>query len=194
MRGARKGVPHHAPLKAGFSSLGAQLDLFHDEFDAESHSVRERLGRLDVAYISHGLPPKKALAQKRLKDAGGSGKIPFLRDRRTGIRLEGRDAILKYLEKEFGDDVSSGNGSTSGVDMLKRVADSIERRREDFRWRLMAPVDDAKLLALDWKRAFRTTVESARELAGVVRGLVKDVSSDVAQEQRSEPPIRLAGQ
>ena len=192
-RASRKNVPLHAPLRGRYSPAGAQLDLYHEEFDAESHSVRERLGRLDVAYVSHGLPTRKALAQKRLKDAGGSGRIPFLRDRRTGMKLEGRDAILNYIEKEFGEGDRS-KSVPNGSEIIRRVTESIEQRREDFRWRLMAPVDDAKLLALDWKRAFRTTLDSARELAGVVRDLVKDVSGDLAQEKKSGLPIRIAGQ
>jgi len=120
------------------TQLGSHLDLFHAESDFESHGVRRQLERLNVSYISHGLPLKRALAQKRLRDAGGSGKIPFLKDRRTGLKLEGREAIVAYLEREFGNVRQDSSGVAGSADFIRSVARAIEGRREEIKWRLGA--------------------------------------------------------
>jgi|GEM_PF-3993779 len=168
------------------------LDLFHAESDFESHAVRQLLERLDVSYISHGLPVRRALAQKRIRDAGGSGRIPFLKDRRTGLKLEGRETIIAYLEREFGGIPGSALGSPSNSDPLSLLAKALTRRREEIKWRLMGPVDEAKLLALDWKRAIRTTLESARELGGAFRGIYQDLAQDLGRSSPRSPPFKLA--
>ena len=180
--------------RGGFSDQ-AQIDLIQDELDPESHSVREALSRLDLPYISRGISKSAPLTKKRLKSLGGSGRVPFLRDRRNGVKLEGRDAILSYLAKEFGERAygkRSGMPLLQGSEWMKRLGRSLGNRREDFRWRMLTPVDDAKLVALDWKRAIQTTYDSARDLVQVVRSFVQDVSQDLKQDRSRAVPVKLA--
>jgi glutathione S-transferase len=162
------------------------------ESDFESHAVRKLLERLDVSYISHGLPLRRALAQKRLRDAGGSGRVPFLKDRRTGLKLEGREAIIAYLEREFGGGAGPLSGTGSDSDRIAALAEALNRRREEIKWRLMGPVDEAKLLALDWKRAIRTTLESARELGSAFRGIYRDLAQDLGRNSPRGQSLKLA--
>lgn len=102
------------------------LELFQKEECPFSHVVRQKLSDLGLDYAAHSIPDAQDLKHKELVNAGGKDQVPFLIDHKTGVKLYESEAIVSYLEKEYGTGGAHTSASHSGIkgdlDQVKRLA------------------------------------------------------------------------
>ncbi len=144
------------------SSATPWLELFQREDDSASHAVREHLSELSLDYVAHNVSGKD-LKHAQLVRAGGRDSIPFLIDHRTGAKLYDADAILTYLEREYGERERSR--LLRGVHRLEVLANS---RADRLVWSVLTPlaraeetVNDIWETVLGTARVLRASFEKA---------------------------------
>jgi len=157
-----------------------QFELHQYEDEVESHFVRKRLEKSHLSYIA----------------LRGGKKGPVLVDRSTGSRWEGREAILHFLDGRVAKGHESKRQSRYPLEgwnqVLRAVTQSLDQRREEVRWRFLAPMDDLRLMSLDWRRAIRTTYQSGKDLWSVTQSLIQEIRSDL--DQSKSPPVLVKSQ
>lgn len=153
-----------------------ELELYQSEEDPFSHAVRTKLSELGLDYVAHSVPDGQPLKHEKLVQAGGKDQIPFLFDRRTGVKLYNSDSIVAYLEHEY------GSSAPNPIIQIARDIDLRIRTRADrMVWRVRGPFD--KLTKLrdqvktpdkrqELKRVWQDTYET---LKGTYRSLRKAV-------------------
>jgi hypothetical protein len=154
------------------------FELHQTEDDFQSHQVRKYLEKHQIHFVS----------------MKGTKKNPVLVDRVSGARWEGVDSITQYLQNRAarGHESKKRNSARRGANLnefLVAVTRAIDNRRDEVRWRILAPFDDFRLLGLDWRRALKTTVQSGKDLVNVTQTLIKEIRSDLSQAD----PVVLAG-
>ena len=107
-------------------SGGPTLELFQKEECPFSHTVRQKLSDLGLDFVAHSIPDTQDLKHKELVNAGGKDQVPFLIDHKSGVKLYESEAIVSYLEKEYGTGGMSSSTSPTGIksdfDQVKRLA------------------------------------------------------------------------
>ncbi len=83
------------------------LELYSFEACPYCRKVREVLSELDLDYVEH-TAAEGSPSRKELKERGGKEQVPFLIDPNTQTKLYESDAIIAYLNREY------GNGRTAG--------------------------------------------------------------------------------
>jgi len=78
------------------------LELYDAEYCPFCRHVREALTELDLDAMIYPIPKEGKRYVPRLKELGGEGKIPFLHDPNTGMKLDDSEAIVKYLYEQYG--------------------------------------------------------------------------------------------
>ena len=79
------------------------LELWSYEASPWSRFVRQRLGQLGLAHVSHNLArqsPRRDAFRKR----HGRVQFPFLLDPNTGVSTFESDAICDYIDSTYGPD------------------------------------------------------------------------------------------
>jgi glutathione S-transferase len=137
------------------------IELYQAEEHPFSHAVRMRLSRLGLDYVAHSVSEHDDLKHRQLVRAGGRDRIPFLIDHRTGIKLYEADAIIAYLEKEYGMPAQN-----SVVRFARSLESEMRSRADAIAWTVAQP----------WGRAveFRDSLfeagRSLRSIWGELRG------------------------
>ena len=80
----------------------AVLELYQYEECPFCQPVRAKLSALGLDYICRNAPPDRADKDKPLIALSGDTRVPFLVDVDQGVYLVGPEAILQYLEEEYG--------------------------------------------------------------------------------------------
>jgi glutathione S-transferase len=75
--------------------------LYNMEGSPYCRKVREVLSELDLQYIVRNVP-KGSPKRTELKDRGGKVQVPYLIDPNTETAMYESDAIVAYLEKQYG--------------------------------------------------------------------------------------------
>lgn len=123
-----------ASLRGGAPSI----ELYQSESCSVSHSVRNRLSLLGLDFVAHSVPDHNDLKHRQLVQAGGKDQIPFLIDHRSGVKLYEGDAILAYLDKEYGKPASGG---IAGI--ARRLETEIRGRADRIAWTVAQPWSQA---------------------------------------------------
>lgn len=90
---------------------GPGIELFQKEECPFSHAVRQKLSDLGLDFIAHSVPDEDSLKHQKLVEAGGKDQVPFLADHKSGVKLYESDAIIAYLDQEYG--AGAGRSATS---------------------------------------------------------------------------------
>jgi len=77
------------------------LELFEAEYCPYCRHVREALTELDLDAVIYPIPKNGKRHKARLKRMGGEGKVPFLHDPNTGVKMGDSEAIVNYLYEEY---------------------------------------------------------------------------------------------
>ncbi|RME60814.1 glutaredoxin [Candidatus Parcubacteria bacterium] len=77
------------------------IELYQFEQCPYSRKVREKLTELHLDWVARSAP-KGSPQRQKLIELGGKDQVPFLYDPEKGIKLYESDAIIAYLEKEYG--------------------------------------------------------------------------------------------
>ena len=142
-------------LSEGTRNGAPVLELYQKEDCPFSQLVRAKISNLGLDFISHSVPDGDSLKHKKLVEAGGKDQIPFLHDHSSGTKLYDSEAIIEFLDKQFGNH-GSIPASTEGLDHLGgRVLTSADRITQLMRH----PGVKAKLISQDLSQTW-----------GVVRG------------------------
>ncbi|MCM2277828.1 MAG: glutathione S-transferase N-terminal domain-containing protein [Oligoflexia bacterium] len=117
--------------------------------------MRNRLSQLGVDYIAHTVPKGNAFKHELLAQAGGKDQIPFLIDRKSGVKLYDSDKIISYLEHEF------GRPAPARISELTRnVALRIQARSDELAWALRQPFERARSLVDDMSDSLKVLRDS----------------------------------
>lgn len=137
------------------------LELYQKESDPFSHSVRNRLSRLGLDFICHNVPAGQPFKHEQLVHAGGKDQIPFLIDRRTGVKLYNSQSIIAYLENEYGE---------LPENRIKRWAQQlrtrVETRADQIGWAIREPMERARTAVDDMNEGWeslRRSYQAVRE-------------------------------
>lgn len=77
------------------------IELYQFEGCPFCRKVREKLTELQIDYICRNTPHGSPRRQELVK-IGGKDQVPLLVDKEKGIKMYESDAIVAYLEKEYG--------------------------------------------------------------------------------------------
>jgi hypothetical protein len=184
------------------------FEFFHDELSLDSARVRRELGSRGLAYLAHAVDERTLTpARRRFSEVAGSGRrTPFLIDHGTGVKLEGRSAILNYLVKHYPtsrereqararDGLSGPEAWLSGTRFAAERANRLLREQaQDIRQRLGLPIRDARVLARQWRKTIDATTASARNalvaLGEIAGSLQREWKSTTAAEEKVSPAGR----
>jgi glutathione S-transferase len=78
------------------------LELYDGEYCPFCRHVREALTELDLDAMIYPVPKQGSRFRQQLQKLSGKTKVPFLHDPNTGQRLQGSEAIARYLYEEYG--------------------------------------------------------------------------------------------
>ncbi|GLQ31930.1 glutathione S-transferase N-terminal domain-containing protein [Litoribrevibacter albus] len=76
--------------------------LFDRELCPECRTVRQAVTELNLDVMVYPCPEEGDRFKSLLEELSGSIQLPFLFDKNSGQKLVGKDAILEYLFKEYG--------------------------------------------------------------------------------------------
>ena len=95
--------PTRGSVAVGHRRLPAKtLELYEAEYCPYCRHVREALTELDLDAMIYPIPKNGTRYKQRLKNLGGEGKVPFLHDPNTGVKMGDSEAIAKYLYEQYG--------------------------------------------------------------------------------------------
>jgi len=77
------------------------LELFEAEYCPFCRHVREALTELDLDAMIYPIPKNGKRYRKKLESLGGEGKVPFLHDPNTGVKMGDSKAIVEYLYEQY---------------------------------------------------------------------------------------------
>jgi glutathione S-transferase len=77
------------------------LELFEAEYCPFCRHVREALTELDLDAMIYPIPKNGKRYRKKLEGLGGEGKVPFLHDPNTGVKMGDSEAIVEYLYEQY---------------------------------------------------------------------------------------------
>lgn len=140
------------------------LELFQTEDNPESHAVRNRLSELGLDFIAHSASPKETLKHEQLIQVGGKSQIPFLLDRRSGVKLYGGSVILAYLDNEY-----EGPKPNRVLRVVRRLNTQIQGRSSRLVWAVRQPIEKLENLRKEVSETWETLRGSVRILRSVIR-------------------------
>lgn len=140
------------------------LELYQKENCRFSHSVRSRLSQMGLDYITHNVPDQIILKHEQLARVGGKDEIPFLLDRKTGVKLYGSNPILSYLEKQYEVPKNTALG-----DWMKRISARIQSQADELAWAIKTPMDKARILMDDVADGWESLRNSYQTIRNVIR-------------------------
>jgi glutathione S-transferase len=115
---------------------------------------------LGLDYVAHVVTPDAPLARQKLIRSGGKDQIPFMIDHRTGIKLYESQAILKYLDHEYGPKFENA---------IERLVHEVDQRTrtelEQLKWRLKIPAERLR----EYRATLREGVDTLRGTAKLIR-------------------------
>lgn len=155
IHGTRERTPSHGV---------PNLELYQKENCRFSHAVRSRLSQIGLDYILHNVPDELSLKHEQLAQAGGKDEIPFLMDRKTGVKLYGSTPILSYLEKEYTIPKNTPIG-----EWIHKVSFQIQSQAEELAWAIRNPVDQAQILAEDLAEGWQSLRNSYQAIRNALR-------------------------
>ena len=168
----QKEFHHHAQAKRVEPQTAVpQIELFQRESCPFSHVVRSRLSELGLDFVARTVPPPgsptASLKHQQLLRTGGRDQIPYLVDHHSGAHLYESDAILSYLEHEYGPPESSPL-----VGFVQRASSRIIARIDRYSWMIQSPLERAAELIRDGRK-------SADELRGMLRNGLERIRAGV---------------
>jgi glutathione S-transferase len=173
------------PLGMGeqISKHTPHLELYQKEDCPFSHVVRSRLSELGLDYVVHNVPDQLPLKHEQLTQAGGKDQIPFLVDRRTGVKLYESRAILAYLEKEYGIPANTRVG-----EWLQHFNSRIQAQTDEIAWALRTPYDRARRLSNEFTQFWNSLMESQR----MIRNAFRATEHKPAPQKKEKTPATKA--
>lgn len=164
------------------------LELYESESSGGSHAVRLRLTDLGLDYIAHTVPSNNALKREQLREAGGRDKIPFLVDRKTGVKLSGVGTILQYIEKQYGPTPES-----FVLQISKQLQATLQGRVDQISWAIRNPINQARIIADDMREGWKMLRESMMTIRDVIKeGAQMETAQGGASEMKKSPRKRAA--
>lgn len=139
-----------------------QLELFQRENDPGSHAVRNRLSQLGLDYLLRNVRLGDALKNEQLAQVGGKVEVPFLVDHLTGTKLYGANAIITYLDHEYGQAVR-----TPVLRAVNRINSQVQANADQITWAVKAPLEQIQRLRGDTQEAVRVIGRSMSTLREV---------------------------
>lgn len=169
IRKASQPLGIHAPQAKTTTHGTPLLELYQKEDCRFSHSVRSRLSQMGLDYIIHNVPDKIPLKHEQLAQVGGKDEIPFLIDRKTGVKLYGSTPILSYLEKEY-----HLPKNTSLGEWMSQINSRIQAQAGELAWAIRNPVDQARMIADDLSEGWQSIRNSFETIRNVFRESVTE--------------------
>ena len=175
-----------------FPDGAPQIELYQRENCIDSHAVRKNLSLNGIDFIAHSIPFGNALQRKRLVQASGRDEVPFMIDHRTGVKLSGKNPILRYLQKEYGDGVTGwprawpeqfGERIEAFSEALNK---QLKNNSDEIRFRLKTPLTDAQTLAYRWKESLNLAGKNFKKSFHLLRNLYTSVREEVRKEGKRE--------
>lgn len=169
LRRALRRTQESAGPRTSGQAATPSLELYQKEECRFSHAVRNHLSRLGLDFVSHTVPDGNSLKHEQLVHAGGKDEIPFLIDHKTGVRLFQSQAIINYLDKEYGQ-VREGaiRGWAHELDLRVRA------RADQLAWAIRTPFDRARDVVEDLSEGLSTLRKSYKVVKKVIQAPLRD--------------------